>query len=249
MYPLHTVLQSLCNGKRGSPHPHVILIAVSSLPTTKFAMIFDLDGVLVHSMPLHVEAWRQYLEREGVDVPDLEGAMHGKRNPELVREWFGDHLTQDLVLGHGAAKEKLFRELIIADGLEKYRVLGVDEFLQRYREVPKAIGSNAETENIDFVLDRFDLRQYFNVVVNGYQVSRPKPFPDIYLKAAELLHVDPAHCVVFEDSPVGVEAARAAGMPVVGIETTADEFENVEFHVKDFTDPRLHEWLQARAGV
>ncbi len=211
-------------------------------------MIFDLDGVLVHSMPLHVEAWRQYLDRKGVEVDDLEGAMHGKHNPELIREWFGDQLTEDLVLGHGAAKERLFRELILQDGIDKYRVLGVTEFLDKYPNVPKAIGSNAESENIDFVLDRFDLRKYFDVVVNGYQVKRPKPEPDIYLKAAQLLEVAPANCVVFEDSPVGVQAAKAAGMPVVGIETTADEFQDVEFHVKDFTDPRLDRWLESRVG-
>lgn len=205
----------------------------------------------MHSMPLHVEAWRQYLAAHELEVEadDLEGAMHGKRNSELVRQWFGDHLTEDLVLGHGAAKERLFRELILKEGMEQYQVMGVTDFLERYRDLPKGIGSNAEIENIDLVLDRFDLRKYFNVVVNGYQVKHPKPAPDIYLKVAELLHSDPKHCIVFEDSPLGVDAARAAGMRVVGIETTAAEFENVDFHVRDFTDSRLAEWLEAQIAA
>lgn len=213
------------------------------------AFIFDLDGVLVHSMPLHVEAWRQYLETVGIPVDDLEGAMHGKRNSELVRQWFGDHLTEDLVLGHGAAKERLWRELILKEGIDQYRVLGVNEFLERYRDLPKAVGSNAELENIDFVLDRFNLRQYFRVVVNGYQVTHAKPAPDIYLKAAERLEVEPARCIVFEDSPVGIAAARAAGMRVVGIETTLDELEDVDLRVKDFEDPALDAWLQHELAV
>ncbi len=207
------------------------------------AFIFDLDGVLIHSMPLHVEAWRQYLERENIPVDDLEGAMHGKRNSELVQQWFGDHLTEDLVLGHGAAKERLWRELVVEQGIEQYRVLGVSEFLDRYERVPKAIGSNAEDENIDFVLDRFDLRRHFPIVVNGYQVKQPKPAPDIYLRAAELLRVTPSHCVVFEDSPVGVEAARLAGMRVVGVQTTSASLENVDYQVRDFTDGGLADWL------
>jgi beta-phosphoglucomutase len=213
------------------------------------AFIFDLDGVLVHSMPLHVEAWRQYLETAGIPVDDLEGAMHGKRNSELVRQWFGDHLTEDLVLGHGAAKERLWRELILKEGIDQYRVLGINEFLERYHDLPMAVGSNAELENIDFVLDRFNLRQYFRVVVNGYQVTHAKPAPDIYLKAAERLEVEPARCIVFEDSPVGIAAARAAGMRVVGIETTLDELEDVDLRVKDFQDPALDAWLQHEVAL
>jgi beta-phosphoglucomutase len=212
------------------------------------ALIFDLDGVLVHSMPLHVEAWRQYLENEGMDVTDLEGAMHGKRNSELIRQWFGDHLTEELILGHGAAKERLWRELILREGIEQYRIPGVHEFLERYRDVPKAIGSNAELENIDFVLDRFGLRKYFPTIVNGYQVAHAKPAPDIYLKASERLGVRPENCIVFEDSPVGVEAARAAGMRVVGSETTS-ELPGVDFTARDFSDPGLDEWLEAQLAT
>lgn len=207
-------------------------------------MIFDLDGVLVHSMPLHTEAWRQYLQNLGLQIDNVEQTMHGKRNSELVREWMGDHLTEELILGHGQAKEKLWRELMAQSELDDFRIPGLLEFLDRYPEVPKAIGSNAETENIDFVLERFDLKPYFKVVVNGYQVSRPKPYPDIYLKAAELLGVAPSHCLVFEDSPTGAEAGRAAGMRVVGVETTPTEFDGVAFRIHDFTDPKLNDWLE-----
>jgi HAD superfamily hydrolase (TIGR01549 family) len=213
------------------------------------AFIFDLDGVLVHSMPLHVEAWRQYLETAGIPVEDLEGAMHGKRNSELVRQWFGDHVTEDLVLGHGVAKERLWRELMLKEGIDRYRVLGINDFLERYRDLPMAVGSNAELENIDFVLDRFNLRPYFKVVVNGYQVTHAKPAPDIYLKAAERLEIEPPRCIVFEDSPVGIAAAHAAGMRVVGIQTTVEELEDVDLRVKDFLDPALDAWLQLQLAT
>ena len=119
----------------------------------------------------------------------------------------------------------------------------LEQFLERYPEVPKAIGSNAEPDNIEFVLERFGLRKYFTVIVDGYQVAHPKPAPDIYLKAAELLGVAPARCIVFEDSPVGIEAARRAGMHVVGVTSTASAFEDVDLTVADFHDASLDNWI------
>ncbi len=212
-------------------------------------MIFDLDGVLIHSMPMHISAWRRYLENFGMRCGHLEHVMHGKRNSELVRELFGPDLDEDAVFEHGAAKERLFREMLLEADVAAYRVPGLTDFLERYKRVPKAIGSNAEPANIDFVIEQYGLRPYFQVIVNGQQVERPKPFPDIYLKAAEELGFPPRDCIVFEDSPTGVEAARAAGMRVVAVETTPTEFSGVDLKVSDFFDPKLDEWLKARYRV
>ena len=209
-------------------------------------MIFDLDGVLIHSMPLHVVAWEKYLREQGVEADEVERRMHGKRNSELVRDFLGNNLADDVVFSHGAAKERLFRELLLATDINQYRVPGLLEFLQRHNEIPKGVGSNAEPANIDFVLDRFGLRPFFRVAINGQQVSRPKPFPDIYLRAAEELKVEPEQCIVFEDSPTGVEAARAAGMQVVGVETTPTEFHGIDLRIDNFLDPQLEPWLKTK---
>src|SRR5947209_6753299 len=128
----------------------VTLIAVSAEQNRQLAMIFDLDGVLIHSMPLHVAAWERYLTTLGVQVNNMERRMHGKRNSELVRDLMGTDLADDLVFEHGASKERLFRELMIEAGVEQYSVPGLLAFLERHAEVPKAIGSNAELANIDF---------------------------------------------------------------------------------------------------
>ena len=212
-------------------------------------MLFDLDGVLIHSMPVHTDAWRQYLIGLGVEAEYLEDRMHGKRNPELVRDLLGSHLSEEAVFEHGAAKERLFRQMVMEAGIDQYRVNGLTEFLRRHEDVPKAIGSNAELANIDFVLDRFGLREYFAAIVDGHQVGRPKPFPDIYLRAAELLDVEPASCIVFEDSPTGVAAGIAARMRVVGIETTPADLPGVSLKVPDFLDPRLESWWAAQESV
>jgi beta-phosphoglucomutase len=205
--------------------------------------IFDLDGVIVHSMPLHTQAWRVYLQRLGKPRADVAERMHGRRNDEIVREWLGPDLTDAEVFSHGAAKESLYREML-EPGIKGHLVPGVREFLERYEWVNKAIASNAERANIDLVLDGTDLRHHFSVVVDGNQVQRPKPYPDIYLRAAELLgSVAPKECVVFEDSPAGVEAGLGSGAKVVGVLTHPTTLNGVDLLIQDFNDPALPEWL------
>ncbi len=193
---------------------------------------------------MHTEAWKAYLVSLGVSPESLEERMHGKRNSELVRDLIGADLQDDVVFEHGAAKERLFREIILKADIERFRILGLTDFLERYRGVQMAVGSNAEPQNIDFVLDRFGLREFFPVTVDGSQVKRPKPFPDIYLRAASLLGVKPANCIVFEDSPTGAAAGVAAGMRVVGVETTPTVFEGIAYQVRNFLDAGLDDWLR-----
>ena len=90
------------------------------------------------------------------------------------------------------------------------------------------------------------LRPYFDAIVDGSQVERPKPAPDVYLRAAELLEIPPRNCIVFEDSPVGVAAAVAAGMRVVGVLTHATALDGIRFSIANFLDARLDSWLSAQ---
>ncbi len=213
------------------------------------ALIFDMDGVIVNSNPLHVEAWKVYNSRFGIGMDEaMQQRMFGKRNDELVRAFFGDHLTPDEVFAHGAAKEALYREMT-GDRLEQMLVPGIREFLQLHAARPKGVGTNAEPPNVNFVLDGAQLRPYFRAVVDGHQVEHAKPHPGIYLKVAALLGVDPAHCVVFEDSHSGVKAALTAGMTVVGLSTTHAEMPGVSLLVPDFQDPRLATWLGERLSA
>jgi beta-phosphoglucomutase len=205
------------------------------------ALIFDLDGVIVDSMPMHTYSWKLYLERHGIDAPELVEKMHGRRNDEIVAEFWGNDLSTEENFRHGAAKEALWREMM-APVLESHLVPGVRSFLERYREAPIALGTNAEPANATFVLGRANLGGMFKAIVDGMQVAKPKPWPDVYCRAADLLGVEPSNCIVFEDSPAGVQAARAAGMRVVGIRTHVD-LEGVDLLCKDFLDPALEAWL------
>ena len=148
------------------------------------ALIFDMDGVVVDSMPIHRAAWRQYLEGLGIAPDDHLARMHGRRNDEIVLGFLGPAADQKTVEEHGAAKERLYRRLV-GDRLESQLVPGVRSFLQRVSSAPIGLASNAERLNIDFVLDGAGLRPYFRVIVDGSQVERPKPAPDVYLRAAQ----------------------------------------------------------------
>src|SRR6516164_1371801 len=148
-----------------------------------------MDGVIVNSNPVHREAWEIYNRRLGIETTEeMQQRMYGKRNDQIVRDYMGAQLTDVEVFEHGAAKERLFREMI-GPRLDACMVPGLPRFLARHRGLPLAVASNAESENVMFVLNAAGLTPYFGAVVDGHQVSNPKPAPDVFLKAAELLGV------------------------------------------------------------
>ncbi len=211
------------------------------------ALIFDMDGVIVNSNPAHRRAWEAFNRRYGLETTEaMQQFMYGRRNDEIVRGFFGDHLPAAEVARRGAAKEQLFREMI-EGRVEEILSPGLRPFLDRRRAAPMAVASNAEPANVAFVLEQAGLAHFFRAVVDGHQVERPKPFPDVYLKAAGMLGVPPRDCIVFEDSHSGIEAARAAGMRVVGIRTTHRDLPGADVAVDDFRSEELERWLGAQA--
>jgi beta-phosphoglucomutase family hydrolase len=210
------------------------------------ALIFDMDGVIVDSNPAHREAWARFNLQYGLaTTDDMFSRMYGRRNDEIVRDYFGDHLSDDEVAARGRTKEALYRDMI-TDHLEEMLVPGIRAFLERYRGTPMAVASNAEPENVNLVLDRAGLRPYFQAVVDGHQVRNPKPHPDVYLLASRLLGVSPSNCLVFEDSPSGAIAGAAAGMRVIGLRTTYVNLPEVVLSVDNFISGELDEWVQAQ---
>jgi beta-phosphoglucomutase len=211
------------------------------------AFIFDMDGVIIDSNPQHRLAWEAFNRRCGLETTeDMHRRMYGRRNDQIVRDFFGEQLSENEVAARGFAKEALYREMI-AGRIESMLVPGLREFLDRHRDTPKAVASNAEPANVDFLLDGAGLRPYFRVVVDGHQVTRPKPYPDIFLRAAGLLGVPPAECLVFEDSHSGVEAAQAAGMKIIGLRTTEVNLPGAGLIIDNFTSGDLETWLAANA--
>lgn len=207
------------------------------------ALIFDMDGVIVDSMPFHVRAWELYLKRLGMDASALNSRMHGKHNDELLRDFFGQDLPLTEIQKMGAEKEALYRELMEPE-LEAHLLPGIRDFLFRYHHLPKAVASNAERANVDFVLDGALLRKHFLHATNGQQVQHGKPHPEIYLKTAQLLRIPTNSCIVFEDSQTGIDSALAAGMRVVAINSHRTTLIGQAIEADHFLDTRLLLWLE-----
>lgn len=212
------------------------------------AVIFDMDGVLIDSNPTHAAAWIEYLRGAGLPCEGIDTWMAGKRNDQIMRLLLGDTASDGEVFAHGAAKEALYRQMM-APNLEQQLMPGLRPFLDTLGSLPVGLGTNAEPANVEFLLDTAGLRGRFHAVVDGHQVEHPKPAPDIYLRVAQLLDVDPRECVIFEDSPSGIRAARAAGAIVVGVDRSGRQLEGAALTIRDFSDPALAPWLTSARGA
>ena len=215
----------------------------------RLALIFDMDGVIVDSNPTHREAWEAFNRRYGIETTEaMHQRMYGKHNADIVRDYFGPELPPAEVAARGAAKEEVYRELA-AGRIEQMLVPGLRGFLEEYSDLPKGVGSNAEPENVEFILERSGLRRFFEAVVDGHQVRNPKPDPEVFLRVADLLGMPPARCIVFEDSPAGVQAGLAAGMRVIGLGTTFGNLPGTNITVDNFLSGQLRRWLGSQIAA
>lgn len=202
------------------------------------AFVFDLDGVVVDSNGLHVASWEAVARRRGFACPDPEHiGKCGLRTQAVIRDLLRWPVSAAEAERIGLEKEALYREWIRRDGIRP--IPGVMAFLAKARQqdIPCGIGSSAPRENVDLCLQALGLERVFAVTVSGADVTRGKPAPDIFLKAAQRLETAPPDCLVFEDSPAGVAAAHAAGMQVVGLLTshTRTELADADLLANDFT--------------
>ncbi|HEX5671676.1 MAG TPA: HAD family phosphatase [Acidimicrobiia bacterium] len=177
------------------------------------AVIFDCDGVLADSEWASAAAWQDTLERYGFLLSPEEFARFIGTTDRDLAETFGPRLGIDPEVILSNANDRL--RAILSGGLESFAdAVGL---LGRL-DVPVAVASNSDRWRLDAVLAAAGLAGRFKVSVGADEVGQPKPAPDVYLRAAELLAIDPADCLVIEDSPTGIEAARKAGMGVIAVD-------------------------------
>ena len=202
--------------------------------------IFDMDGTMVDNMMVHHRAWQAKLADVGLalTLDDVVAQCHG-RNDEILTRLFGDRFSADERRLISQEKEAQYRT-IFKDQLRL--IAGLPDFLQKAFDlgIPMGIGTAANIENVDFVLDTLNIRHFFGVVLCERDVVKGKPDPEVFLKAADGLGVPAAQCLVFEDSPTGARAARNAGMKAVILTTTHQqpefaEFENVVAFAPNYT--------------
>ena len=195
------------------------------------AVIFDIDGTLVDNLHLHAEAFGVFAKRHG--LPPLTQAdrarLDGRRNSEIFPILFKRDVAREEWLAYEHEKEGLYREL--SKG-RLYPLNGLHDLIERLKveRIPIALATSAPKPNVVHTLAELDLAAEFPVIVRGDEVARGKPAPDVFIEAARRLGVEPADCLVFEDAPMGIEAAQAAGMRVVALTTSfqASHFERLD---------------------
>ncbi|MDB5234374.1 MAG: haloacid dehalogenase [Hymenobacter sp.] len=207
------------------------------------ALIFDLNGTMIHDMDYHTRAWLHLFNHDlggQFTYEQVKPQMYGKNQEVLVRMFGPDRFSTEEMDRLSLEKEKRYQQ----EYLPHLALLpGLAAFLEAaHRQgIPMAIASAAIPFNIDFVLDNLHIRHFFQAVVSADDVVLSKPHPETFLKAAAQLGVAPADCLVFEDVPKGAEAAQNAGMKAVVLTTTHEAAEfahlpNVLHFAADFTD-------------
>lgn len=191
------------------------------------AVIFDMDGVLADSEPLYFEAINALLGRYGTSITDEQHRQVMAGGP---REAFGSILRLagvESVVSVDAYLEAF--EPVILEHLQRMMepLPGARELIGRLRErgVPLGLASSSKVSWINATLGAISLAGAFDVVVSGTQVAHPKPAPDVYLRAAELLGAEPAQCIAIEDTPTGLRSVNAAGMFAVQVRSSSTAFE------------------------
>ena len=186
----------------------------------QMGVIFDLDGVLVDTGWAHKQSWYDLAEKEGFSLTDeFFYSTFGMQNYQIIPMLLGRNATSEEIERLSDWKEQRYRDIIKeklapAEGAKSLLIdLKKEGFLL-------AVGSSAPRANLELVLDCTDLRDYFDAYVTGQDVTRGKPAPDTFLKAAEKLSLNTNRCVIVEDAVQGVQAGRAAGMAVVAVTTT-----------------------------
>lgn len=189
-------------------------------------IIFDMDGTMIDNMMVHHRAWQQKLAEYGqeLSLDEVKERIHGV-NEEILEREFGDRFTPEERRQIAAEKEATYRAIYRP---ELQLISGLTDFLDRLDEkgIPYGIGTAAPGENANFVLDELQLRDRFKTMIHAGHVTKGKPDPEVFEKAANAMEIPLQNCIVFEDSPTGAEAASRGGALSVVLTTThqAEEF-------------------------
>ena len=183
-------------------------------------ILFDMDGVLVNTEPLHYRLWKQVFAERGLDIAFevYKGCIgaNGKRLMELVLEHYGVDYRDDATI---FARYYQLKEETLRYG-DIPRIEGVNATLAELqkRGYRMAVASSSSRKNIEMCLQSLQIQHFFEVLFSAEQVARPKPAPDVFLAAAAAMDASPETCVVVEDSTNGTRAAKAAGMRCIGFD-------------------------------
>jgi beta-phosphoglucomutase family hydrolase len=208
-------------------------------------VIFDMDGVLVDSKEAHYQAWKRLGEEIDVPCPrDVFERTFGMHNNQIIPIWLGDELQLAEVERLSRRKEEVFREVASGNVMPLEGVVDLVKSLHD-NGFSLAVGSSGPLPNVELVLDLLGVRELFSALSTGDEVHHGKPHPEVFLIAARKLGISPERCVVIEDAPQGVEAARAAGAIAVAVTSTRPA---ADLQEADLVVPSLNDLTAAQLG-
>jgi len=190
------------------------------IPTEIKGFLFDLDGVLVDTAVFHFQAWRRLANSLGFDFTEKENeqlkGVSRVRSLQLILQWAGVEKSEAEQEELASQKNTWYLELV--HQMKKGDTLpGAEEFLQRSRDLGYLIALGSASKNARLILEKTGILSYFDAIIDGNEVSKSKPDPEVFLKGAEALGLSPQQCLVFEDAQAGIDAALAGGMRAIGI--------------------------------
>ncbi len=206
-----------------------------------FCVIFDMDGVLADTGPIHFESWVKMAAEIGVEFTrEIFEDTFGQQSPTITRKLVGPEVDEFLVEKWASRKEFYYRE-IVRDKLTP--LPGVIKIIKELKSegIKLAIGSSGPPENVDLILSQLNIKTFFNVIITAAEVKKGKPEPDVFLIVAKNLNINPKNCLVIEDAPVGIKAAKRAGMLSIALTTThnREELFGAQLIVNDLTEINL----------
>lgn len=202
------------------------------------AVIFDLDGVICFTDKYHYLAWKKMADGMGIYFDEtINNRLRGvsrMESLEIILERYEKELSQEEKQELAEEKNKMYVEFL-GQMTEKDLSSEVKRTLDTLRERGLKLAIGSSSKNAKLILERIGLKDYFNAVSDGTNISRSKPDPEVFLKAAEFLHMMPGDCLVVEDAKAGIEAAKAGGFDSAGLGEAA-ESEKVTYAVNSFSD-------------
>lgn len=201
-------------------------------------IIFDLDGVICHTDQYHYQAWKALADRLGIYFDEtINNRLRGvsrMESLEIILERSERAYSQEEKISFAEEKNNLYKELLQkmspADLTEE-----VKKTLERLREKEVILAIGSSSKNTKFILKQIGLDGFFDAISDGNNISRSKPDPEVFLKAAEYTRSKPEDCLVVEDAFAGVDAACAAGMDCAAIGDAAS-YEKADWHLITFSD-------------
>lgn len=202
------------------------------------AVIFDLDGTLVDNNAYHLASWRKYLEEKKIHISEenYRQYINGRTNKDAIEYIYQRKMTDEEAMVYALEKEAVYRKMYAPHIKPVNGLLPLLTLLQS-SGIKIGMATSGVPVNIEFLFQHIPIKNYFTAIVHSHHITKGKPDPEIYLKAAEELQVPFKHCIAFEDAAVGVAAAKAAGMYTIALLTTQtqEELKAADLIIKDFT--------------